>query len=522
MPAGDGKSVTIIGAGLAGSLLACYLAKLGFRVAVYERRADPRAAGYIGGRSINLALSARGLWGLAGIGLEKDVLSHAIPMKGRMMHPASLPAEGGELPFQPYSHDSKDAINSISRGGLNLALIHAAAQHEGVSFHFDHRCLDIDTDACAATFQHEQSGVIGEGPIVRVQSDLIVGADGAFSPVRGRLQKNDRFEYSQTYLSHGYKELHIPPASGGVVDGFASTTSGSQHTQRGGAQSGSTTAPSKWNGYALDPNALHIWPRGSAMMIALPNPDKSFTCTLFWPFDGEHSFANLQTAAQVRAFFREQYPDAVPLMPTLEEDFLKNPTSSLVTVRCWPWVQNARSGKAVILAGDAAHAIVPFFGQGMNAAFEDVRVLAECLEKHAGRGESWMQHAADDYQKLRKPNADAIARMALDNFIEMRDKVGSRAFLWKKKAEHFLHDLAPSTLMPKYHLVSFTTVPYAEALQRGARIDRVLRLCVLLIALLIAGTLAALGFPTWALLAGVLIAGGIVWDQWKVRDDTRV
>ena len=495
MPVGDGKSVTIVGAGLAGSLLACYLAKLGFRVAVYERRSDPRAAGYIGGRSINLALSARGLWGLAGIGLETDVLAHAIPMKGRMMHPASLPAEGGELPFQPYSHDSKDAINSISRGGLNLALINAAAKHEGVSFHFDHRCLDIDTDACAATFQHEQSGVMGDGPIVRVESDLIVGADGAFSPVRGRLQKSDRFEYSQTYLSHGYKELHIPA----VPDGKG-----------------------KWNGYAIDPNALHIWPRGSAMMIALPNPDKSFTCTLFWPFEGEHSFANLKTAEQVRTFFKEQYPDAVPMMPTLEKDFLNNPTSSLVTVRCWPWVQNARGGKAVILAGDAAHAIVPFFGQGMNAAFEDVRVLAECLEKHAGRGESWMQDAADEYQKLRKPNADAIARMALDNFAEMRDKVGSRAFLWKKKAEHFLHDLAPSTLMPKYHLVSFTTVPYAEALRRGTRIDRVLRLVMLVAALLIVGTLAALGFPTWALLAGVLIAAGIVWDRWKVRDDTRM
>ncbi len=495
MAVGDGKSVTIVGAGLAGSLLACYLAKLGFRVAIYERRSDPRAAGYVGGRSINLALSARGLWGLAGIGLEKDVLTHAIPMKGRMMHPALLPAEGGELPFQPYSHDSKDAINSISRGGLNLALIEAASKHEGVSFHFDHRCLDIDTDGCAATFQHESGGTIGEGPIVHVESDLIVGADGAFSPVRGRMQKNDRFEYSQTYLSHGYKELHIPSLPNGK---------------------------GKWNGYALDPNALHIWPRGSAMMIALPNPDKSFTCTLFWPFEGEHSFANLKTTEQVRTFFNEKYPDAVSLMPTLAEDFLKNPTSSLVTVRCWPWVQKARGGKAIVLAGDAAHAIVPFFGQGMNAAFEDVRIFAECLEKHAGRGDTWMQDAAEEYQKLRKPNADAIARMALDNFVEMRDKVGSKAFLWKKKAEHFLHDLAPSTLMPKYHLVSFTTVPYAEALQRGTRIDRVLRLGVLGIAILIAGTLWALGFPMWALLAGVLIAAAIMWDRWSVREDTRV
>ncbi len=525
MVVGEGRTVTIIGAGLAGSLLACYLAKLGFRVAVYERRADPRAAGNVGGRSINLALSARGLWGLAGIGLDQEVLRHAIPMKGRMIHPAKMPEEGSELPFQPYSHDSKDAINSISRAGLNLALIEAAARYRGVSFFFDHRCLDIDPDGCIATFQHEQTGVMGEGPLVRVESDLIVGADGAFSPVRGRLQKNDRFEYSQTYLSHGYKELHIPALDalnclGGT--GGSSANAGGTHDAPLAGKPPVPPGAGRWNGYAMDPNALHIWPRGSAMMIALPNPDRSFTCTLFWPFEGEHSFANLKTAEQTRAFFKEHYPDAAPMMPTLVEDFLKNPTSSLVTVRCWPWALNCRGGRAIILAGDAAHAIVPFFGQGMNAAFEDVRTLAECLEKHAGRGDAWMQDAADDYQTRRKPNADAIARMALDNFVEMRDKVGSRAFLWKKKAEHFLHDLAPGTLTPKYHLVSFTTVPYADALRRGTRIDRVLRLGVLVAALLIFGTFAALGFPAWALLAGVLIAAGIVWDRWKVREDTRL
>ncbi len=517
--------MTIVGAGLVGSLLACYLAKQGFRVGVFERRPDPRRAGYVGGRSINLALSARGLWGLAGIGLDQEMLTHAIPMKGRMIHPVDAAAEGAALGFQPYSHDPKDAINSISRGGLNLALIEAAAKYENVSFYFDHRCLDIDPDKCAASFQHEQNGgagVMSEGPMVRVESDLIVGGDGAFSPVRGRMQKNDRFEYSQTYLSHGYKELHIPALSGGVVDGFASAPSGGQGTQRGGAQSGSTTAPDKWNGYALDPNALHIWPRGSAMMIALPNPDKSFTCTLFWPFEGDHSFANLRTADEVATFFRKNYPDAVPLMPTLVEDFLKNPTSSLVTVRCWPWVYKAAGGKAVALAGDAAHAIVPFFGQGMNAGFEDVRVMSECLERHAGRGESWMHDALEEYQTLRKPNTDAIARMALDNFVEMRDKVGSKMFLWKKKAEHLLHDLMPGTLVPKYNLVSFTTVPYAEALRRGTRLDRVLRLLMLLAALLVAGVLVTLRFPAGWLLAGVMIAGWLFWDRWRVREDTRV
>jgi kynurenine 3-monooxygenase len=495
MGIGDGKTVTIVGAGLAGSLLACYLAKMGFAVTVYERRSDPRAAGYVGGRSINLALSARGLWGLSGINLDQEILKHAIPMKGRMIHPASLPPEGGELAFQAYSHNPKDAINSISRGGLNLALIEAAAKYENVKLVFDHRCLDIDPDACTATFQHETGGVMGQGPIVTVESDLVLGADGAFSPVRGRLQKVDRCEYSQTYLTHGYKELHIParPDGGG-----------------------------KWGGYALDPNALHIWPRGSAMMIALPNPDKSFTCTLFWPFDGEHSFASLKTESDVLAFFKRHYPDAVPLMPTLGSDFMRNPTSSLVTVRCWPWVYNAKGGKAVALAGDAAHAIVPFFGQGINAGFEDVRIMAECLERHAGRGERWMQDALDEYQKIRKPNADAIARMALDNFVEMRDKVASPVFRWKKKLEHLLQDLFPGTLVPRYNLVSFSTVPYSEALRKGARIDRVLRWLAICGVVMAATALVALRVPWWFVIIALVVAGGVMWDRWRSREETRV
>jgi kynurenine 3-monooxygenase len=488
-----GKTATIVGAGLAGCLLACYLAKLGYRVQLFERRGDPRAVGYLGGRSINLALSARGLWGLAGIGLDKEVLARAIPMKGRMIHPPTMPAQGGQPGFQAYSKNPGDAINSISRGGLNMALLSAAARCEGMTFRFQHRCVDIDPDACTASFMDDVSG-----ETVEVKSDLILGADGAFSPVRGRLQKTDRFEYSQTYLAHGYKELHIPPLPEGSPQG-------------------------PWGRYAMDPNALHIWPRGGSMMIALPNPDASFTCTLFWPYEGEHSFGQLRTNEEVRAFFARHYPDAPAMMPTLVEDFQHNPVSSLVTVRCWPWAYKSRSGGGVVLLGDAAHAIVPFFGQGMNAAFEDVRVLAECLQRH---GAGSVHAAMEEYQRLRKVNADAIARMALDNFVEMRDKVGSRLFVWRKKIEHVLHAIAPDALTPKYNLVSFSTVPYIEALRRGARMDRLLRVCVLLAALLVLAGVwllcAWVGLPVWLLLIAVMLGAWWMWDRACHERDTAV
>lgn len=431
--------ILIVGCGLAGCLLAVYLAKAGHRVSIYERRPDPRAKGYIGGRSINLAMSARGVSGLVGAGLDQRVMAHeAIPMRGRMIHP---PLAKPELKFQPYSHDPNDAIYSVSRGGLNLMLLNAAAELPGVEFHFEHPCTDIDIDAPAGLFQTPS------GESLRVEAKLIVGADGAFSPVRGRLQKTDRFEYSQTYLQHGYKELHIPSA----------------------AELGISTS---FDGYALDPNALHIWPRGGAMMIALPNRDKSFTCTLFWPFEGEHGLNTLQTPEQVRAFFGTHYPDFVPISPTFADDYFRNPSSSLVTVRCWPWQYQ---GKVVIL-GDASHAIVPFYGQGMNAAFEDCKSLAGHLATNpdtvAGR-----TAALEAFQKERKPNADAIADMALENFVEMRDKVGSPAFLYRKRVEQALHHAMPDTVTPQYNLVSFSTVPYAQAQQAGTRvaalIDRV-------------------------------------------------
>lgn len=415
------RTAIIIGDGLAGALLAVLLARDGWTVRVYERRSDPRAAGYVGGRSINLALSARGLAGLREAGLEQTVMDmDAIPMPGRLIH-----AVDGTTSFQPYSKNPADAINSVSRGGLNLTLIKAAAAHPGISMVFDHLCVDANLAQGIAIFQRS------DGSTVRDSADLLVGADGAFSALRGAMQRTDRFEYSQTYLGHGYKELHIP-----AMDGEP----------------------------AMALNALHIWPRGGAMMIALPNRDKSFTCTLFWPWEGEHSFANLRTRQDILPHFARFYGDAVPLMPTLVEDFERNPTSSLVTVRCWPW---HREGKCV-LVGDAAHAIVPFYGQGINCGFEDCVELVRCLKSYKDPRE-----ALEAYQTARKPNADAIADMALANFVEMRDLAGRPEWQYRKKIEQALHAAFPDRVEPQYNLVSFSTVPYTKAQESGRKLERV-------------------------------------------------
>ncbi|MCC5785266.1 MAG: FAD-dependent monooxygenase [Phycisphaerales bacterium] len=420
------KTILIAGAGLAGSLLACYFAPLGCRVLVLERRGDPRAKGFVGGRSINLALSARGIDGLEGVGLADRVLAGAIPMRKRVMHSTS-----GELTDQPYSANPEDAINSVSRSGLNLTLLEAADEHPGVEIRFNQRVLECDFDAPSVTTLDEASG---QQSVER--ADLVIGADGAFSAIRMAMQVSGRFNFSQDYLEHGYKELMIPPAADCGVD------------------------PDLHDGFALEPNALHIWPRGGSMMIALPNLDKTFTCTLFWPYQGEHAFdAVSESKKDIRAFFERHYPDAVPLMPTLADDYLANPIGSLVTVRCWPW---QRGGK-VALVGDAAHAIVPFYGQGMNAAFEDCRVLHRCIVEQDGD----IPAALDEYQRLRKPEAEAIADMALENFVEMRDKVGRPEFLYRKKIEQTLHKAFPGKVEPQYNLVSFSTVPYTRAQQRG-------------------------------------------------------
>lgn len=445
------KNVIIIGAGLSGCLLAVYLARRGEQVRVYERRPDPRAKGYVGGRSINLALSARGLRGLAGVGLDALVLDRdAIAMPGRMLHDTA-----GATRFQPYSKNPAEAINSVSRGGLNLTLLKQAASHPNVKLVFDHACEDVDLDAPAAILKSPA------GVVTRVAADVIIGADGAFSPVRTRLQKTDRFEYSQSYLDHGYKELCIPPAArtpGEDVPGVdVARRARWIETERA---LGAT--------FAMDPHALHIWPRGGSMMIALPNRDASFTCTLFWPMRGEHSFERLSPGGDgVGEFFREHYPDAAGLMTTLLEDYAQNPVGSLVTVRCAPW----QYGGKVAILGDAAHAVVPFYGQGMNCAFEDVRALAELLDAHKGDYAA----AFPAMEAARKANADAIADMAIENFLEMRDLAGRSEFQYRKRIERVLHEAMGEAMTPQYNLVSFSNVPYAQARARGRRIESIVR-----------------------------------------------
>lgn len=408
-------TISIVGAGLVGSLLSIYLARRGYKVSVYERRFDMRKNFLGGGRSINLALSNRGIRALEEVGLAAEMKKHSVPMKGRLMHDKE-----GKLTFQPYG-TSGQYINSISRSGLNMFLMNEA-EKQGVNFFFEYRCIDVNLEKTELTFQNQHD-------IRHHQSDLIIGADGAFSAIRAALQVSDRFEYSQHYIEHGYKELRIPPGVHGE--------------------------------FTMDKEALHIWPRESFMLIALPNPDATFTVTLFYPFEGPHSFEKLTNDEEVLAFFQQTFPDAVPLMPSLLEDFRDNPTSSLVTIRCSPWVKNS-----TLLIGDAAHGIVPFYGQGMNAGFEDCSVLNQLLDKHA---DDWSK-VAPEFQQLRKADADAIAQLALDNFVEMRDLVADPDFLLRKKIEAKLHELFPIQWIPLYSMVAFhDEIRYSEAQEMGRR-----------------------------------------------------
>lgn len=413
------ENITIVGAGLVGSLLGTMLAQRGHKVTIFERRPDMRTSSGYAGRSINLAMSDRGLRALRAAGIAEEILAIAIPMHGRMMHDLE-----GNQTFQPYGKEGQ-YINSVSRGELNKVLMSAAERH-GVNIVFNARCTDIDVETASATF------ALASGESVTQSADILFGADGGFSAVRGRLQVRDRFTYSQTYIDHGYKELHIPADAAG--------------------------------GFRIEKNVLHIWPRHSFMMIGLPNPDGSFTLTLFYAHEGEHSFERLKTKEDVVAFFEQQFPDAIQHMPTLIEDFFTNPESSLMTIRCSPWVVNNK----VALIGDAAHGIVPFYGQGMICGFEDCRILMECLEHH---NSNWVD-ALQTYQRLRKPAGDAIADLALDNFIEMRDKVADPHFLLRKKIEGWIHERYPSKFIPLYTMVVFSSdIPYNEALRIGREQD---------------------------------------------------
>ncbi len=416
MAAARGR-VAIAGAGLAGSLLAILLGKQGFAVDVYERRADPRRGVPGRSRSINLAISTRGLHALHEAGLEQQILRIAVPMRGRVIHPVA-----GGTRFQPYG-TAGEAINSISRATLNQTLVEEA-ERRGARFHFGRRVAGVD--AAGGTLTFEDGGAAG--------ADFVVGADGANSDVRRVFERQDRFDYQRSYLEHGYKELTIPAAA----DGPFAAADGTR--------------------YRIEPHALHIWPRGGFMMIALPNRDGSFTCTLFWPFTGPNGFDALATPEAVVRYFGEVFPDAVPLLPDLAEDFLANPVGSLVTVRCRPWHRGR-----VALLGDAAHAVVPFYGQGANASFEDCHVLADAVARHAP---DWPRAFAE-YEAARRENTDALARLALDNFVEMRDKTASRVFLWGKKLEHGLAHALPFWFRPLYSMVTFSRTPYADAVRRA-------------------------------------------------------
>ena len=416
-PHTDTPRVVIAGAGLAGCLLARLLGREGFEVLVVERREDPRNERLAGGRSINLAISARGIDGLRAAGLEDELMKHAIPMTGRMIHSG----ESDET-FQSYSADSKQAINSVSRSELNLLLLDGADECETVTFRFGLTCSEVDPEANTISF------VDSEGHETTEEAEVIVGADGANSAVRRGLQKRPRFSFSQDFLDHGYKELSIPASEDGPH------------------------AP-----WAIDPKALHIWPHGGSMMIALPNLDGSFTCTLFWPYEGPHSFESVDTES-IRSFFDRHYADASRIMPDLEAQYERNPVGPLGTIRCRPWNRNG-----VVLIGDSAHAIVPFYGQGANASFEDAKRLAEGLIADPGNP----IEAIESYYRDRVDHGNAIADLALANFIEMRDHTGKAWFKWKKKLEHALHTGLGERFLPLYEMVSFSTIPYDDARKRA-------------------------------------------------------
>ena len=410
------KHIAISGAGLVGSLLALYLRKRGYQISVFERRGDMRRSDYIGGRSINLALSNRGIRALEEVGLAEELKKIAIPMHGRMMHDVK-----GNLSYQAYGKEGQ-YINSISRSALNIALMNEA-EKAGARFHFNHVIDKVDLEKTTLTSKNERTTNTEQ------HFDLIIGADGAFSAVRDAFRTSDRFDYQQFYIDHGYKELCIP--------------AGTAHS------------------FQLEKNALHIWPRESFMLIALPNPDGTFTLTLFFPFEGAVSFDKIKTEKEILSFFEANFPDAKALMPSLLEDFQTNPTSSLVTVKCFPWVKNK-----TLLIGDAAHAIVPFFGQGMNAGFEDCRILNQLLDQHQDNWETVLPV----FQQQRKPDGDAIAQLALNNFIEMRDLVADKEFLLRKKIEAKLHELFPARWIPLYSMVTFyENIRYSNAYAIGLK-----------------------------------------------------
>lgn len=415
MPSTSQRSLGIVGAGLAGALLATLLARKGWDINLYEKRGDPRVRGYAGGRSINLALAERGRHALREAGADDAVMRQAVMMRGRMVHPL-----GGRPQLHRYGRDDGEVIWSIHRGDLNITLLDLA-EAAGARVHFNRRLDAVDFDAGLAHFHDEREGIAFAHAF-----DALVGADGAGSSLRVAMGRRQDLGERSEFLDHSYKELEIPPAADG--------------------------------GFRIEPNALHIWPRGRYMCIALPNDEKTFTVTLFLPNQGDPSFASVRSGADARALFERDFPDALPLIPELEADWERNPTGMLATLYLDRW---HLGGRAVLL-GDAAHAMVPFHGQGMNCAFEDCVALARHLQANADTAAAFAAFEAE-----RKPNALAIQQMALENYIEMRDKVDDPGFLLQRELERTLQERHPGRFVPHYAMVTFMRIPYATALERS-------------------------------------------------------
>ncbi|WP_282786852.1 FAD-dependent oxidoreductase [Flavobacterium croceum] len=408
------KKIAIVGSGLVGTLLAIYLKKQGHTVHVFDRSPDIRTVEF-SGRSINLVMSNRGWKTLQDIGLEHEIKKIGIPVDKRAIH-----LQEGKLNYQYYGKDG-EAIFSLSRGVLNRKMIDLA-ENAGAEFFFNRKIWDVSL-ATATLYEGETE----QGEWTELKYDLVFGADGAFSRIRHRMQRQSMFDYSQEFMKLGYKELHIPANTDGT--------------------------------HKIDKNSLHIWPRGNFMLMALANLDGSFTCTLFMPFEGENSFEQLKDEATLVSFFANYFPDTKEVIPDLVKDFFKNPTSYLAIMKCYPWAYQDK----VALIGDSAHAIVPFYGHGMNAGFEDITILNEFILKF---GDDWNTIFAE-YQKSRKPNADAIAELSRRNFVEMSSKTADEKFLLQKKIEKWFSDKHPDKWMPLYSRVTFSLQPYSEALAIG-------------------------------------------------------
>mgnify|MGYP001582250777 FL=1 len=417
------KEVTIVGAGLVGSLWAVYLSKAGYKVKIFERREDIRRADISAGKSINLALSDRGFKALDAVGVGDLIREIAIPMPGRMMHDLE-----GNLTFQAYGKEGQ-AINSVSRGGINARMMDIAEKVGGAKIFYSMKCTGADLEGGICHFENTNTG-----EKTSIKSDLIFACDGAFSAVRyNAMQKLDRFNYSQMYIEDGYREILLPANEDGS--------------------------------YKLEKKALHIWPRGRFMLIALPNEDGSFTCTLFMPFEGEKSFSQLKSRADVDDFFKETFPDFYTMMPNIGEAWEDHPLSSLAITRCFPW----HHGKMALM-GDAAHATVPFYGQGMNAGFEDCTVMNDLMIKH---NHDW-DKILEEYSAFRKPDGDGLQDLSLHNYHVMRDHVADPRFLLQKRIEARFSERHPDKWMPLYSMTTFSDIRYSVAWEEGQRQQKIM------------------------------------------------